>query len=62
MDDRRCRQIFQTVMCRLDDGKEGPPDSYSEEEKDYYRKIETGIIQDRETGLIVNYSFPDNYD
>ena len=58
----RCRQIFQTVMCRLERGMKGPPDSYSDEEKDYYRKTEAGILQDREDGLVVNYSFPDSYD
>ena len=56
---RRHRQIFQTMTVRLDEGKFGPPDSYSEAEKELYRKFEAGCLEDRKNGRMVNYSFPD---
>ena len=62
MDGRRMRQIYQTVVCRLEMGKSGPPDSYSEEEKKYYSETEKGILDDRKNGFEGTYSFPDDYD
>ena len=62
LDGRRERQIFQTVTCRLDDGKKGPPDSYTDEEKKFYAETENEILENRRNGRIVNYHFPNDYD
>ncbi len=62
LDMRRQRQIFQTVTCRMDRREEGPPASYSDEEKAYYLEVEKEIIENRKAGRIVNYDFPYDYD
>ena len=55
-------QIFQTMLARLDQGKNGPPDSFTDEEKDWYKKMEESTLEDRQAGRIVNYDFPNDYD
>jgi len=60
LENRRMRQIYQTVVCRLEEGKKGPPASYSEEEKEYYIRTEEGILNDRKEGFEGTYSFPDD--
>ena len=62
LDGRRQRQIFQTVTCRLDEGKKGAPASYSDEEKTYYLSVEKEILENRAAGKTVNYDFPNDYD
>lgn len=59
---RRMMQIFQTVTVRLDDGKKGPPSSYSEEEKACYLEFEKEITESEKKGQIANFSFPDDCD
>lgn len=60
LENRRTRQIYQTVVCRLEEGKKGPPDSLSDEEKAYYIKTEEGILKDRKEGFQGTYNFPDD--
>jgi len=62
MNGRERMGVFKTVMCRLDDGKKGPPDSFSEEEKKLYLEYEKEIEENKKAGRIVNYSFPNDYD
>lgn len=50
------------MSCRLEEGKYGPPDSFSEEEKTLYRKMEKSTLDDRKNGRVVTYSFPHDYD
>ena len=59
---RRMNQIFQTVTVRLEEGRNGPPDSYSEEEKKYYIETEKQILEDRKNGFQGVYFFPNDYD
>lgn len=59
---RDMRDIYQTLSCRLDDGKKGPPDSFTEEEKKMYLEMEKSVLADRKAGRIVNYDFPNDYD
>ncbi len=47
----RKNQILQTVIARLNQGMSGPPDSYPEEEKAYYRGVEKDILAARESGF-----------
>ena len=61
--EERCRNaIWQTVMMRLDEGKEGPPEELDKKWHEYYNKVEAKILADKKAGRIVNYSFPNNYD
>lgn len=61
--EERCqRAIWQTVMMRLDDGKEGPPEELDKKWHEYYNKVEAEILADKKAGRIANYSFPNNYD
>jgi len=62
LDSRRIRQIYQTMSCRLEEGKYGPPDSFSEEEKTLYREMEKSTLENRKNGRVVTYSFPHDYD
>ena len=62
LDGRTRIGVFKTVTCRLDDGKKGPPDSFSEEEKKLYLEYEKEIERNRKAGVIANYSFPNDYD
>ena len=62
MDDRASMMVFKTVLARLDEGKKGPPDSFSDEEKKLYREYEKEVSANRDAGVIANYSFPNNYD
>ena len=62
IDGRSQRQIFQTVTCRLERGEKGPTDSFNEEEKKWYNDIEKEILENRASGRIVNYDFPNDYD
>jgi len=61
MDGRRMNQIFQTVTARLKTGKKGPPESYSQEEKEYYKSLEESILENRKNGFTGTYSFPNDY-
>ena len=56
LSDNRRNAILQTCLVRLDEGKKGPPKSYSPEEKDYYLGLEESILSDREKGIDGNYS------
>ena len=62
LDSRRMMQIFQTATVRLEEGLEGPPNSYSDEEKKYYNDTVEGILNDRKDGFKGTYSFPNDYD
>lgn len=59
---RRMRQIYQTMSVRLKEGKKGPPDSYSDEEKAFYKEMEESTLKDQAEGRVVNYDFPEDYD
>ena len=62
MDTRRRFQIFQTCTVRLKEGMSGPPDSYTDEEKEYYIETEKCILEDRANGFSGTYIFPNDYD
>lgn len=62
MTTREQMQIYQTVSVRLKEGKKGPPDSFTEEQKEWYRKMEKSTLEDQKAGRIVNYSWPNDYD
>lgn len=59
---RRMYQIFQTMTCRQDDGRMGPPESYSEEEKKFYLDIEKEYLECKKTGKKVDFYFPNDND
>ena len=56
LSDNKRNAILQTCLVRIDEGKKGPPDSYSPEEKDYYKGLEDDILKDRAAGIKGNYS------
>jgi hypothetical protein len=58
----RKNQILQTVIARLNQGMSGPPDSYSEEEKAVYRRVEKDILALRKSGFKGSYMIPSDYD
>ena len=58
----RKNQILQTVIVRLNQGISGPPDSYSEEEKAVYRRVEKDILALRKSGFEGSYMVPSDYD
>ena len=58
----RKNQILQTVIARLNQGISGPPDSYAEEEKAYYRGVEKDILALRKSGFKGSYMIPSDYD
>ena len=60
--ERRENQILQTVTVRIDEGKKGPPDSYTEEEKAFYTALEKDILKSRDNGEVANFSIPSSYD
>ena len=60
--DTRKNQILQTVIVRSKQGLSGPPDSYSEEEKAYYRRMEKDILALRESGFRGVYMVPGSCD
>ena len=59
---RRQYQIYQTMSVRLREGTSGPPDSYTDEEKAFYREIEASTLEDKKAGRVTNYYFPDDND
>lgn len=59
---RDMRDVFQTVTCRLDRGEKGSPASLTDEEKEFYIKMEREILENEKAGRIVNYDFPNDYD
>ena len=58
----RKNQILQTVIARLNQGISGPPDSYPEEEKAVYRRVEKDILALRKSGFEGSYMIPSDYD
>ena len=58
----RKNQVLQTVIARLNRGISGPPDSYAEEEKAYYRRGEKDILALRKSGFKGSYMIPNDYD
>ena len=56
------RQIYQTVSYRLRKGLKGPPDSFTDEEKAFYKEMEESTLRDRAEGRVANYDFPEDYD
>ena len=58
----RKNQILQTVIAQLNKGISGPPDSYPEEEKAYYRGVEKDILAARESGFEGSYMVPGSCD
>ena len=58
----RKNQVLQTVIARLNRGISGPPDSYAEEEKAYYRRVEKDILALRKSGFKGSYMIPNDYD
>ena len=58
----RKNQIMQTVIVRSKQGLSGPPDSYPEEEKAYYRRVEKDILALREAGFKGVIMIPDSWD
>ena len=56
------RDVFQTVTCRLDRGEKGPPASFTDEEKEFYIKMEREIPENEKAGRTVNYGFPNDCD
>ena len=62
LDSRRMNQIFQTATVRIERGLEGHPESYTDEEKDYYIRTEQGILEDRKNGFQGVYGFPNDCD
>ena len=62
LDDRTSRMVFQTALARSDEGKNGAPEGFSKEEKELYLEYEKEIAENKKSGAIVNYSFPNNYD
>ena len=59
---KRKVQVFQTMSVRLKEGQNGPPDSYTDEEKAFYREMEKSTLEDEKAGRIANYDFPNDYD
>ena len=58
----RKNQILQTVIAQLNKGISGPPDSYAEEEKAAYRRVEKDILALRKSGFEGSYMIPSDYD
>ena len=58
----RKNQILQTVIARTKEGLFGPPDSYPDEEKEYYREMEKDILEIRKAGFEGTFAIPNDYD
>ena len=58
----RKNQILQTVISRTKEGLLGAPDSYPDEEKEYYREMEKDILEIRKAGFQGTFAIPNDYD
>ena len=58
----RKNQILQTVISRTKEGLLGAPDSYPDEEKEYYREMEKDILEIRKAGFQGTFAIPNDLD